>query len=512
MLVEQLALTYKCHSAIGNSLELEEMLKEVLKTFLNETFAMYSAFYKRDEDSLYFEKVITAGRAKEFEIEDYEYNVEKFSIILDKYNQNNVVMFLPLKRGVMVIIYNKEHLHLDFLGSMFQGLAHKLNIAIDACLNMHILKEKNEKLNMLALELEKQRKELYVSNEYKNDFLANISHELKTPLNSIILLSSVMKRNKRENLDKTQVKNLDIINSCGNDLLYLINDILDISKIEAGEINLDFKHTDIKEVMETLYESMFPQSKIRDLEFIKTINIENSMVYTDEVRLNQILKNLLSNAFKFTKKAKVELRVDERDEYIEFSIIDEGIGIPQDKLEHIFDRFKQADGSTTREYGGTGLGLAICKELAFLLEANLIVNSKVGTGSEFKLIIPKKSCNIKNKNMITGINQKNVHILIVDCDHVLLMPILIHFKKMGVQTSFLSLEDKIDNIKFSKYDAVLIVANDTNTYASFLNNVSDTNAKTILVSNENDCEVDFFIQKDEINKEILTKIESLIYS
>lgn len=199
MLVEQLALTYKCHSAIGNSLDLKEMLKEVLKTFINETFALYGTFYLYDETKKSLNKIISIGKIKDFNIEEYKDIYDSFNILDNKNNPTQRVLILPLDRGIMFFIYSKKNMNMSFLGSMFQGLAHKLNISIDSCLNVKIMKKRNEKLKILALELERQRKELIEANKYKNDFLANMSHELKTPLNSIIVISSVMKKTKKVN-------------------------------------------------------------------------------------------------------------------------------------------------------------------------------------------------------------------------------------------------------------------------------------------------------------------------
>lgn len=194
MLVEQLALTYKCHSAIGNSLDLKEMLKEVLKTFLNETFALYGSFYLYDENKKILNKVISIGKVKDFDIEEYSDVYDSFNILDHKNDRTQRVLILPLDRGLMFFIYSKKSMNMSFLGSMFQGLAHKLNISIDSCLNVKIMKKRNEKLKALAIELERQRKELVEANKYKNDFLANMSHELKTPLNSIIVISSVIEK------------------------------------------------------------------------------------------------------------------------------------------------------------------------------------------------------------------------------------------------------------------------------------------------------------------------------
>jgi signal transduction histidine kinase len=246
--------------------------------------------------------------------------------------------------------------------------------------------------------LEDQKTELIQANKSKDDFLANMSHELKTPLNSINVISDVMMRNRANNLDEKQVKNLEIINKCGKDLLFLINDVLDISKLEAGQIILNNGTIDIKELIRSIYDMFYPQTKVKDIDFVLKIDESLNNIYSDEDRIKQIVKNLLSNALKFTQEGKISLIVKDENENIRILVKDEGIGIPEDKLEHIFDRFKQVDGSTTRKYGGTGLGLAICKELAQLLKGNITVKSELDKGSTFEVVISK------NEDLIEGLS------------------------------------------------------------------------------------------------------------
>ncbi len=544
MLVEQLSLTYKCHSAIGNSLDLKDMLKEVLKTFINETFALYGTFYLFDEVKKSLNKIISIGKIKDFDIEDYKDIYDSFNIIDNKNNSTQRILILPLDRGVMFFVYSKKHMNMNFLGSMFQGLAHKLNISIDSCLNVKIMKKRNEKLKLLALELERQRKELIEANKYKNDFLANMSHELKTPLNSIIVISSVMKKNKKGKLDKEQVRNMNIINNCGNDLLLLINDILDISKIEAGELALNLKKINIEVLINNLYESMKPLSDEKNLEFIKTIEIDNTNILTDESRLKQIIKNLLSNAFKFTEFGKVEIKVKADSENIFISIIDDGIGISKDKLLNIFDRFKQADGSTTRKYGGTGLGLAISKELAHLLGGDIKVNSEVNIGSDFQLILPKKVI-IKNisddkvdissgkdtvktdkiiffnnedsfkldiKEDVVDTNKLN-NLLIINGDHSSLLSIVVAFKKEGVNIKHTnSIENAQKILQNSIFDALIIdIQNSKGQDIKELINIAKINKTLfIAVSDEKIQGIDVNIKRKAMGTSFIKRVKSLL--
>ncbi|GEM_PF-908648 len=239
--------------------------------------------------------------------------------------------------------------------------------------------------------LKEQKQDLIEANKYQTDFLANMSHELKTPLNSINIISSVMSKNNQNDLSDKQVKNVEIINKAGNDLLNLINDILDISKLEAGELFVFFEKLSLPDLLDELYESMEPLAKNKSITLKKNINIQNNIVISDLKKIKQVIQNLLSNAIKFTDIGEVLLNVSENDEDIIVNVIDTGIGIQKDKLENVFDRFKQVDGSITRTYGGTGLGLAISKELASFLDGELSVSSELKKGSNFQFTFPKNS-------------------------------------------------------------------------------------------------------------------------
>ena len=247
-------------------------------------------------------------------------------------------------------------------------------------------------------ELNERTKRLYAAkifaeeaNKSKDDFLANMSHELKTPLNSINIISDVMMKNKSGNLDEKQIKNLEIVHKCGKDLLYLINDVLDLSKLDAKQNHLRITKINVKEFMTSIYEMFYAQTKAKNLKLIFEIDDSLDFIYSDQEKIKQIVKNLLSNALKFTSQGKIEFLIKDDKNNIKILIKDEGIGIAQNKLEYIFDRFKQLDGSTTRKYGGTGLGLTICKELITLLNAHIKVTSEENKGSTFEVTIPKNS-------------------------------------------------------------------------------------------------------------------------
>ncbi len=256
-----------------------------------------------------------------------------------------------------------------------------------------LLEEKNELIAFRNREIQKKAEELAQSTKYKSEFLANMSHELRTPLNSILLLSRLMAENRDLSLSKDQVEYAQVIQSSGNGLLELIDEILDLSKIEAGKMELDFSYLPLDTVasdMRMLFEPVAREKGITLL--FENDALTTNEIETDRMRLEQILKNLLSNAFKFTKTGSITVRMkpDSRrdNRYMLFEVSDTGIGIPKDKQGLIFEAFQQADGSTKRKYGGTGLGLSISRELSRLLKGDLQVNSVEGEGSTFTLRVP----------------------------------------------------------------------------------------------------------------------------
>ncbi len=251
---------------------------------------------------------------------------------------------------------------------------------------------KNKELNEAQIQLEERAQELQRSSKYKSEFLANMSHELRTPLNSSLILAKLLSENSHGNLSGEQVKFAESIYSAGNDLLNLINDILDISKVEAGKLEVMPENTSVARVVEGLRGMFEPLAGDKGL----TLKVEVQpgtppMLYTDSQRLEQILKNLLSNAIKFTEKGQVSLTVAQAPgERIAFTVKDSGIGIAEDQQESIFEAFRQADGTTNRRYGGTGLGLSISRDLATLLGGSISVSSTPGQGSEFTLSMPEQ--------------------------------------------------------------------------------------------------------------------------
>ncbi|MCC7419053.1 MAG: response regulator, partial [Planctomycetaceae bacterium] len=266
------------------------------------------------------------------------------------------------------------------------------------------VERKNREVEQARQALEEKAKQLSLTSKYKSEFLANMSHELRTPLNSLLILSDQLARNTDGNLTSRQTEFAKTIHSSGNDLLMLINDILDLSKIESGTVAVDIGELMLDDLHNYVERTFRHIAESRNVDFLHELKpaLPNS-IQTDSKRLQQIIKNLLSNAFKFTSRGRVSLTVElaqggwsptneelnHADEVLAFIVSDTGIGIAQDKQQIIFEAFQQADGSTSRKYGGTGLGLAISRELARLLGGEITLHSVPGRGSTFTLFVPQ---------------------------------------------------------------------------------------------------------------------------
>ena len=254
------------------------------------------------------------------------------------------------------------------------------------------LEEQTQALEKERDHLSRVRADLQRASAYKSEFLANMSHELRTPLNSTLILAKLLGENRDGNLNAEQIKFADTIYSAGNDLLTLINDILDLSKIEAGKLDVRPEEIPLARLRDELTDVFRPVARDKGIELTATAETDvPATLVTDSTRLQQVLKNLLSNALKFTDRGGVELRVRRvAGGRIAFDVKDTGIGIPRDQHEAIFEAFRQADGTTNRKYGGTGLGLSISRDLARLLGGELTLDSAPGRGSTFTLILPEQ--------------------------------------------------------------------------------------------------------------------------
>ncbi|MEU1268829.1 HAMP domain-containing protein [Streptomyces sp. NPDC005799] len=263
------------------------------------------------------------------------------------------------------------------------------------------IEAKNLQIEQARQELETRAQELALASKYKSEFLANMSHELRTPLNSLLILAQLLAQNPSRNLTPKQVEYAGIIHSAGSDLLQLINDILDLSKVEAGKMDVAPERVPLRQLLEYVEATFRPMTTQKSLEFtVATAPGTPADLLTDDSRLRQILRNLLSNAVKFTEQGGVELHIEPAADrevpagvhrggpVVAFRVKDTGIGIPQQQLETIFGAFQQADGTTSRKYGGTGLGLSITREIAHLLGGAVTVDSTPGQGSTFTLYLP----------------------------------------------------------------------------------------------------------------------------
>jgi signal transduction histidine kinase/CheY-like chemotaxis protein/HAMP domain-containing protein len=265
------------------------------------------------------------------------------------------------------------------------------------------IETKNREIEMARMGLEEKAQQLSRASAYKTEFLANMSHELRTPLNSLLLLARLLADNSEQNLTEKQIEFARTIHSAGSDLLSLIDDILDLSKIEAGRMDVEPTEVRFAEIRGYVEQAFAPQAEEKGLDFqVRVAKELPAAIVTDAQRLQQILRNLLSNAVKFTDNGAVTLRIAPAPEgayfdvpalatarrVVAFTVIDTGIGISDDKLSLIFEAFQQADGTTSRRYGGTGLGLSISRDLARLIGGSITVSSAPGQGSTFTLFVP----------------------------------------------------------------------------------------------------------------------------
>ncbi|MPY24248.1 response regulator [Shewanella sp. YLB-07] len=266
------------------------------------------------------------------------------------------------------------------------------------------LKRQKDEIEAAKVDLTIKANELALASKYKSEFLANMSHELRTPLNSLLLLAKGLADNKSQHLDEVEVEDAKVIFDGGNNLLCLINDIMDLSKVEAGKLTIHIEEVNLSVLSRNLKQVFDPIARSRNLEFI--INLDDKLplsITSDGQRVEQVLRNLLSNALKFTETGSVSLNIGfvksetlfshsslDANEAVSLAVVDTGIGIPTDKLQAIFEAFQQQDGSTSRKYGGTGLGLTIARELTRLLGGEIQLESSPDQGSTFTLYLPSK--------------------------------------------------------------------------------------------------------------------------
>lgn len=336
------------------------------------------------------------------------------------------------------------------------------------------VEEKNLEIEKAREQMEKQAMQLSVTTKYKSEFMANMSHELRTPLNSLLILSQLLSENKGGNLTAKQIEYAQTIYMSGADLLKMIDEILDLSKVDAGKMEINNEAVHMTEIEAFVQQNFAPVALKKGVEL--KVHVEDGMpesIITDGHRVKQVLRNLLSNAFKFTSKGSVKVNIEqgnpdkfpffldrERD-YIAFSVVDTGIGIPADKTDLIFEAFQQVDGTTSRKYGGTGLGLSISRELARLLGGAINVESEEGKGSSFTLYLPSERMISPAEQEAAATTQTPNSELLIDKSFVAPKQV----KEVKVNSS-VKIEDDRDQI--GPTDKVLLIIEDDDKFAKIL--------------------------------------------
>ncbi len=366
-----------------------------------------------------------------------------------------------------------------------EELEEKANLLVDQKAEVE---RKNREVEESRHILEEKAEQLSITSKYKSEFLANMSHELRTPLNSLLVLAQQLKENIEGNLSEKQIEFANIIYDSGNDLLGLINEILDLSKIESGIVTPNYSDVFLSDIQESMERTFQHMAQDKGLNFDILIDESTPKSFnTDKKRILQILKNLISNAFKFTSEGSVTLKInpvskgwikgndtlDNAESVLAFEVADTGIGIPEDKQKIIFEAFQQADGSTSRKYGGTGLGLAISREIAQILGGEICLKSEVEEGSTFTLYLPldsKKSYkyNMKIKNSTKKLKNANKNTE------------NFYKKTTGINTSENNFKDDRENI-FPNDKTLLIIEDDVK-FANILSTMARSKGFKVIVT------------------------------
>ncbi|MBU1012645.1 MAG: response regulator [Bacteroidetes bacterium] len=391
---------------LGFSAAIPEIQKEFIEK-MNESIAIgFNSIKVKDEMNKLLNKTLEQAEALQLQQVELQQQNEELTVQQDELRKSNHELeekSKELKKSEESLQAQQEELRVinEELEEKTKSLEFESKKVVD----------QNSSLEVIRIDLEKKAKELEASSKYKSEFLANMSHELRTPLNSLLILSKNLSTNKESNFTDDQIESLDIIYNSGKDLLKLINDILDLSKIESGKMVMNYDHFTADEIKASLKQGFQHMADEKKIEFNVEVSADfPSKIYTDFQRLGQVLKNLTSNAIKFTHEGSITISLFKPEkeqkynndnlyqhEMIGISVIDTGIGIPKDKINMIFEAFKQADGSTSRKYGGTGLGLSISKELTKLLGGEIQLKSTIGKGSEFTLFVPVTSIEQKDQ-------------------------------------------------------------------------------------------------------------------
>ncbi|MEN7546279.1 response regulator [Rapidithrix thailandica] len=333
------------------------------------------------------------------------------------------------------------------------------------------LESKNGELESKSQDLIQHAEQLTSASKYKSEFLANMSHELRTPLNSMLILSETLAKNQEGNLEQEQVECAQIIHQSGMDLLNLINDILDLSKIEAGKMHIEKREVSLSKITESIHYTFTPLVHKKGLSLSVDIAPEvPDVIWTDLQKLNQILKNLLSNAVKFTEQGDVSVRFSiQSPGLLSIKVRDTGIGIPQEKKKTIFEAFQQAEGGISRKYGGTGLGLSIALQLTYLLDGQIELESQVNKGSEFTLTFP-----------LIPQNTESTDTLLPEEDTIESLDLATQQLLQAAYINYPSIKD--DRQSISKQDIVVLIVEDDAHFARILKKQANAKNYKCLVA------------------------------
>lgn len=428
--------------------------------------------------------------------------------LVDLSNQTTLIM----KKN---IDFKEVQTNIEEISQLNDNFTHMLNV----------LNERNKKLYDAKIYAEN-------ANKLKDDFLANMSHELKTPLNSINIISNIMVKNKSNNFNEKEIENLNIINKCGENLIYIVNDMLALSKIDTNNVSLENKTINIKDMINKIYINFEKKAIEKGLETNLFIDRKLDLMFSDEIKINQIIKILLSNALKFSHKGIISLIIEDKIDEIQILIKDNGIGIEENKFEYIFDRFTQIDSSTSRKYGGVGLGLSICKELVLLLKGKISVKSKIDVGSSFEVILPKNkeliNINELKENTKPEINREILNskftinfeikkeeknkILVLNNDHLFFFNIIIELKKKYEVKQVSNLQELLKYKNEDSYEKIIFDISKLDEKDRELL-FSDSNDNFFIIY-ENEKDKEFLKENSKFFQKPITKdlIKNIIYS
>ncbi len=423
-----------------------------------------------------------------------------------QFNEVHVAFLDQLTQSIGIVLNTiGATMRTEELLKQSQALAEELqNTNAELEVKAHLLAEqktevetKNREVEQAKAALEEKAEQLALTSKYKSEFLANMSHELRTPLNNLLILARMLAENSEKNLSPKQVKYAETIHSSGTDLLALINDILDLSKIESGKMDVEVGAVRFGELEDYCSRTFRHVADGKGLEFtISTDEMLSDTILTDVKRLQQVLKNLLSNALKFTAQGsvKLDMRTVQRGwsaghpiltrakTVVAFSVADTGIGIPLDKQRIIFEAFQQADGTTSRKYGGTGLGLSISRELARLLGGEIRLQSQPGTGSTFTLYLPQTYFSAVTIATKAEPSEPAVKMLEDPAVHSaeLLLPSSMTKSAAAALVEDISIDDDRNNIQ--QNDSVLLIVEDDATFARILVDMAHEHGLKALVA------------------------------